>query len=108
MFVFMCLSFSESFVLFVSVCLCLCGCVSVRSLVEVCVCTYGTVNIYFHPLLDAETYCKSFLLMGGWFKRYFVRLVGTLPVIHLNFFQGLSLLINIDAHISKEFQKKIL
>ena len=80
----------------------------VGGLLELSVCTYGTVNIYFNPLLDAETYCKGFLLMGGWFKRYFVRLVGTLPVIRLNFFQGLSLLINIDAHISKEFPKKVL
>ena len=109
---------------YVALCLpvwvCVGGCVCLSLLPGVCLCriigesvcmgscTYVTVNIYFNPLLDAETYYKCFLLMGGWFKRYFVWLVGTLPVIRLNFFRGLSLLINIDAHISKEFPKKIL
>jgi hypothetical protein len=43
---------------------------------------------------------------GGWVNRYFVQLVGVLPVIRLNFFHGLGRLINIDAHICKEFPKK--
>ena len=37
----------------------------VGGLLELSVCTYGTVNIYFNPLLDAETYCKRLPTNGG-------------------------------------------